>query len=265
MKLATQLPHWSTSSKEEMGIALAEQLKKLQTDRIDYYLVHNLNGETWNEAKKNGVIAFLDDALRSGKIINAGFSYQGSAEDFPKVVDEYDWNFCQIQYNFLDTNNQAGKKGLQYAADKQLAVMIMEPLRGGNLAKTPPHEVKRIWETAIIKRTPADWALRWIWNHLEVTVVLSGMNEIEQINQNVNLAAEVTFGSMAAAETAMLGGVLTEEKAFASQCVKECPQNIEIPELLEDVKKDMEGIMTKPMLWIIKRVMNAKKKTNKAA
>ncbi len=321
VKLATKLPHWSTNSKEEMDQALEEQLKKLQTDRIDYYLIHNLNGATWETAKNNGVIEFIDGALKSGKIINVGFSYHGAAEDFSTVVDGYDWTFCQIQYNFLDTQNQAGKKGLEYAASKQLAVIIMEPLRGGNLAKTPPPAVQKIWANAVNKRTPVDWSLRWIWNHPEVTTILSGMNEMEQIDENMSIASEVMPNSMTDTETAlvdeasetfrsvmkvgctscqycmpcpagvnipgcfeyynsrntfkdksaklfylaMLGGVLTEKVSFASECVncgkclEECPQNLAIPELLEDVKNDMEGIMTKPMLWIIRRVMNVRK------
>jgi len=128
LKLATKLPHWMAGSKADMDKILDEQLSKLQTDRIDYYLIHALNGELWENTKQNGVIAFLDDALKRGKILNAGFSFHGLAEDFNIIVDEYDWTFCQIQYNFLDTQNQAGTAGLKYAASKDMAVMIMEPL-----------------------------------------------------------------------------------------------------------------------------------------
>ena len=133
VKLATKLPHWITGSVSDMHKILDEQLQRLQTDHIDYYLVHTLNGPTWETAKKDGVVEFLDQALKSGKIINAGFSYHGSSSDFNKVVDEYDWTFCQIQYNYLDTNTQAGTAGLKYAASKDMAVVVMEPLRGGNL------------------------------------------------------------------------------------------------------------------------------------
>lgn len=155
VKIATKLPHWSAHSKQDMVRILDEQLSKLQTDRIDYYLVHGLVGESWEKAKNNGVSEFLNEALKKGKIINAGFSFQGLAEEFSGIVDDYDWTFCQIQYNFLDTKNQAGKAGLKYAASKDLAIMIVEPLRGGNLAKTPPPSVQEIWAKADQKKSPA--------------------------------------------------------------------------------------------------------------
>ena len=188
IKLATKLPHWSASSKEDMDRILDGQLAKLQTDRIDYYLIHALSGELWETAKQNGVIEFIDEALRKGKIINAGFSFHGLAEDFKGIVDDYDWTFCQIQYNYLDTKNQAGTAGLKYAASKDMAVIIMEPLRGGNLAKTPPPSVQEIWDKAEQKRTPVGWSLDWIWNRPEVTVILSGMNNDDHINENLALA-----------------------------------------------------------------------------
>jgi hypothetical protein len=159
VKIATKLPHWRTHSKADMDRILDEQLSKLKTDRIDYYLVHGVNGELWKTAKSNGVIKFLDDSLKQGKIINAGFSFHGLAEEFNSIVDDYDWTFCQIQYNYLDTKNQAGKAGLKYAASKDMAVIIMEPLRGGNLAKTPPPSVQEIWAKAEHKKTPVEWSL----------------------------------------------------------------------------------------------------------
>ena len=165
IRIATKLPHWSANSRMEMDKILDAQLSKLRTDRIDYYLIHGLGGELWETAKQNGVIEFLDDALKKGKIINAGFSFHGLAQEFNIIVDDYDWTFCQIQYNFLDTKNQAGTAGLQYAASKDMAVIIMEPLRGGNLAKTPPPTVKDIWAKADQKKTPVAWSLGWIWNH----------------------------------------------------------------------------------------------------
>ncbi|MCP3924717.1 MAG: aldo/keto reductase [Desulfobacterales bacterium] len=322
VKIATKLPHWSTNSVAEMEKALSEQLDKLRTDRIDYYLIHNLNGITWEIAKNNGVLDFLDRSLASGKILNAGFSYHGLADDFTQVVDDYDWTFCQIQYNFLDTKNQAGKKGLKYAASKDLAVIIMEPLRGGNLAQSPPPAVQKVWAKSDKKRTPVDWALRWIWNHPEVTTILSGMNDEKQIDENVDIANSSEPSSMPDSEVklvreaantfrsvmkvgctscqycmpcpsgvnipgcfeyynsrhafkdksakmfylGMLGGIFTGKPAFASECTKcgqceeECPQSLPIQDLLEDVEKDMEGIFTKPLLWIIKKVMSRKKR-----
>jgi predicted aldo/keto reductase-like oxidoreductase len=322
LKIATKLPHWSAHSKKDMDKILDEQLSKLKTDRIDYYLVHGLVGEAWETAKQNGVIDFLDDALKNGKIINAGFSFHGLTEEFNGIVDDYDWTFCQIQYNYLDTKNQAGTAGLQYAASKEMAVMIMEPLRGGNLAKTPPSSVQDLWEKADHRKTPAEWSLGWIWNHPEVTVVLSGMNNDEHIAENLALAEkalanalsekEVKLVEEAAAEfrgvmkvgctgcqycmpcpagvnipscfnwynsrhafkdkqaklwyLAQNGGVFEDKRTLASMCVKcekcleKCPQHLPIPDLLEEVKEDMEGIMTKPMIWLAKRVMKVRKK-----
>jgi predicted aldo/keto reductase-like oxidoreductase len=321
VKIATKLPHWSARSKKDMDKILDEQLLKLKTDRIDYYLVHGLGGALWEKAKSKGVIDFLDEALKKGKIINVGFSFHGLAEDFNGIVDDYDWTFCQIQYNFLDTKNQAGTAGLQYAASKDMAVMIMEPLRGGNLAKTPPPSVQDIWAKADHKKTPVEWALRWIWNHPEVTVVLSGMNNDDHIAENLALAEKALPNSLSEKELKLVeeaaaefrrvmkvgctgcqycmpcpagvnipscfdwynsrhvfkdkrakltyvffnGGIGTGKPTLASMCVQcekcleKCPQHLPIPDLLEEVKEDMEGIMTKPMIWLIKRVMKVRK------
>jgi hypothetical protein len=321
VKIATKLPHWSALSKKDMDRILDEQLFKLKTDRIDYYLVHGLDGELWEKAKSNGVIDFLDEALKMGKIINAGFSFHGLAEEFNGIVDDYYWTFCQIQYNFLDTKNQAGTAGLQYAASKDMAVMIMEPLRGGNLAKTPPPSVQDIWAKADHKKTPVEWALGWIWNHPEVTVVLSGMNNDDHIAENLALAEKALPNSLSQKEVKLVeeaaaefrrvmkvgctgcqycmpcpagvnipscfdwynsrhvfkdkraklmyvffnGGIGTEKPGLASMCVQcekcleKCPQHLPIPDLLEEIKEDMEGIMTKPLIWLIKRVMKVRK------
>jgi predicted aldo/keto reductase-like oxidoreductase len=325
VKIATKLPHWSAHSKKDMDKILDAQLSKLKTDRIDYYLIHALVGELWEKAKRNGVIEFLDEALKTGKIINAGFSFHGLAEDFNEIVDDYDWTFCQIQYYFLDTQNQAGTAGLQYAASKDMAVMIMEPLRGGNLAKTPPPSVQNIWAKAVHKKTPVEWSLGWIWNHPEVTVVLSGMNNDDHITENLTLAEkalpnsfsekEVRLVEEAAAEFRKVmrvgctgcqycmpcpggvnipscfewynsrhafkdkaaklmyvvqnGGVATDKPTLASlcmqcgECLEKCPQHLPIPDLLDEVQKDMEGFMTKPLIWLARRVMKVRKK-NKA-
>ena len=320
LKIATKLPHWQAQSKQDMDKLLDAQLQKLQTDRIDYYLIHALNGELWESAKDNGVIEFMDDALKQGKIINAGFSFHGLAGDFNGIVDDYDWTFCQIQYNFLDTQNQAGTAGLKYAAAKDLAVMIMEPLRGGNLAKPPPPSVQKIWSRADQKKTPIAWSLGWIWNHPEVTVVLSGMNKDAHIEENLALADNALANAYSEKEMALVeevaaefrkvmrvgctgcqycmpcpagvnipscfewynarhafrdkaaklmylfqnGGVVTEKPTLASMCVQceecleKCPQDLPISDLLKDVQEDMEGIFTKPMVWLGKRVMKVK-------
>jgi len=196
VKLATKLPSWLIGKREDMDKYLNAQLEKLRTDRIDYYLVHALVGDLWDTVEKIGVKEFLDRAKADGRIRNAGFSFHGAGEDFNRIVDAYDWDFCQIQYNFLDERNQAGTKGLKYAAKNGLGVVIMEPLRGGNLTRNVPLSVKEIWEEAPVKRTPAEWALRWVWNHPEVTVVLSGMNDEAHVAENLKVAGEALPGSL---------------------------------------------------------------------
>ena len=177
-------------SRADMDRFLAAQLKKLGTEQIDYYLVHALNGKLWDNVERLGVLDFLEQAKKDGRIVNAGFSFHGLADDFKRIVDAYPWVFCQIQYNYLDENNQAGTAGLEYAAAKGLGVIVMEPLRGGNLGfATPPPAVAAIWNEAKVRRTPAEWALRWVWNRPEVTVVLSGMNREEQVRENLSIAS----------------------------------------------------------------------------
>ena len=239
VKIATKLPHWRARSKTDMDKLLDAQLQKLQTDRIDYYLIHALNGELWETAKRNGVIEFMDGALKQGKIINAGFSFHGLAEDFNPIVDDYDWIFCQIQYNLLDTQNQAGTAGLQYAAARDLAVMIMEPLRGGNLAKTPPPSVQKIWGQADQKKTPIAWSLGWIWNHPEVTVVLSGMNKDAHIEENLALADNARANAYSGKELALVDEVAAEFRRVmrvgctGCQYCMPCPAGVNIPSCFE--------------------------------
>ncbi|AKB57311.1 Aldo/keto reductase [Methanosarcina barkeri 227] len=173
-----------------MDRLLNTQLKRLNKDYIDYYLLHGLAGEVWDKLELLGVIDFLNKAKDDGRIINVVFSFHGPIGDFKRIVDTYPWTFCQIQYNFMDEKHQAGTEGLEYAASKGLGVIVMEPLLGGNLASPVPAEVKDIWDEAKTKRTPAEWAFRWIWNHPEVTVVLSGMNEESHIEKNLKIASE---------------------------------------------------------------------------
>jgi predicted aldo/keto reductase-like oxidoreductase len=188
VKLATKLPSWLVESQDDMDTYLNAQLEKLKTDHIDYYLVHALVGDLWDKVERLGIAEFLDGARADGRIKNTGFSFHGTSEDFNRIVDAYDWDFCLIQYNFLDEKNQAGTAGLEYAASKGLGVVVMEPLRGGNLTKNVPSAVKDIWDEAPVRRSPAEWAFRWIWNRPEVTVVLSGMNEEAHIQENLRTA-----------------------------------------------------------------------------
>jgi len=240
VRLATKLPSWLIEKREDMDKFLNAQLAKLNTDHIDYYLVHALVGELWDNVKKLGVADFLDKAKADGRIKNAGFSFHGAGQDFGRIVDAYPWDFCQIQYNFLDEKNQAGTAGLEYAASKGLGVIIMEPLRGGNLTQTVPPAVKDIWDEALTKRTPAEWALRWIWNHPEVTVVLSGMNDESHIRENIRVADQAYPDSLTEADLQLVKRVekkyreLLKVGCTGCQYCMPCPSGVNIPLCFEE-------------------------------
>lgn len=186
-----------------------------------------------------GVLEFLDRAKADGRIKSAGFSFHGDRETFKEIVDAYDWEFCQIQYNFLDEENQAGTEGLEYAASKDLGVIVMEPLRGGNLVRKVPAAIQSIWDEAETKRSPAEWALRWTWNHPEVTVVLSGMNEERHIEENLRIAEEGYPDSLSGDELKLVSRVEQKYrelmKAGCTGCCYciPCPSGVDIPTCLE--------------------------------
>jgi predicted aldo/keto reductase-like oxidoreductase len=202
--LATKLPSWFVETRADMDRFLDQQLERLQTDHIDFYLVHGLSGEMWKKMSQLGVTDFLEAALADGRIKQAGFSFHDEAPAFKLIVDAYDWSFCQIQYNFMDEDYQAGRAGLEYAASKGLGVIIMEPLRGGGLTAKLSGEVQAVWDKARVKRTPAEWALRFVWNRPEVSVVLSGMSEPSQMEENVRLANQGLANSLTARELALI-------------------------------------------------------------
>ena len=236
VNIATKLPPWSVRNRGDMDRILNTQLATLKTDHIDYYLLHSLARENWEKLRKLGVLEFLDAAKKRGKIRNAGFSFHGDLTTFREIVDAYDWEFCQIQYNYLDEQTQAGTEGLEYAAKNRLAVMIMEPLRGGNLAGQIPREVRKIWDEAPEKHSPAEWGLRWVWNHPEVTVVLSGMNDEANIDENIRAAGLALPDSLAGEELALVGRVRDTYRRLmkvgctgCSYCMP-CPAGVNIPE-----------------------------------
>lgn len=239
VKLATKLPSWTVKNQEDMDRILNAQLERLRTDHIDYYLVHGLVGTLWDKMQDLDVLNFLNRAKEDGRIVNAGFSFHGSVEDFKRIVDAYPWVFCQIQYNFLDEKNQAGTEGLEYAASKGLGVIVMEPLRGGKLTNPIPSSVEDIWNEAAVKRTPAEWALRWIWNHPEVTVVLSGMNEEIQIKENLKLANEAYPNSLTDAELQLIKKVekkyreIMKTGCTGCRYCTPCPSGVDIASCFE--------------------------------
>jgi len=254
VKLATKLPPWSVKTREDMDRILGIQLKKLRTDHIDYYLLHSLEAGHWKKLQKLGVLEFLDSAKAAGKIVNAGFSFHGDRKTFKEIIDAYDWVFCQIQYNFLDETNQAGTEGLRYAAAKNIAVMVMEPLRGGMLAGKIPGEVGQIYRDAGTQRSPAAWALRWVWNHKEVTVVLSGMNDEAHIAENIRTCEDALPGSMTTEELATMERVAaTYRKLIRVGCTgcaycMPCPFGVNIPQcfsLYNDYSIGLNRMMTR--------------------
>ena len=185
VRLATKLPIWLVESPADFDKFLNEQLTRLQTDHIDFYLLHGLNKTNWPKMQSLNVINWLEQARASGRIRHIGFSFHDSVDVFKQIVDGYDhWDFCQIQYNYMDIERQAGTEGLKYAAARGLGVIVMEPLLGGRLVE-PPEVVQEIWDSAPVKRTPANWALQWVWDQPEVPLILSGMSTMQQVEQNV--------------------------------------------------------------------------------
>jgi hypothetical protein len=236
VKIATKLPTWLVEGRDDMDRLLDAQLERLETDYIDFYLVHTLNKTLWPRVKKLGITGFLESAMADGRIRHAGFSFHDDAKTFQKLVDAWDWSFCQIQYNFLDEQYQAGRAGLEYAADKGLGVIVMEPLRGGNLVNNLPPEVTRIWNKAETKRTPADWALRWVLDHPEVSMLLSGMSTMEQLTQNIQTAASAEINSLTEKEKELINQVKTVYKnkiqincTGCGYCLP-CPVGVNIPQ-----------------------------------
>jgi predicted aldo/keto reductase-like oxidoreductase len=244
VKIATKLPSWLIESRADMDRYLNAQLVKLGTDHIDYYLVHALEGTSWDKLEGLGIREFLDTAKKDGRIRNAGFSFHGLAEDFKRIIDAYPWVFCQIQYNYLDQEFQAGTEGLKYAGSKNIGVVIMEPLRGGNLAlPTAPPAVAALWDEAKVKRTPAQWALRWVWNHPEVTVVLSGMNEEAHIVENLTIAGEAHANSLTKEELDLVDRVARKYQELmqvgctgCAYCMP-CPTGVKIPKCFDFFNK----------------------------
>jgi len=236
VRIATKLPLFMANSQKDMNNILNSQLKKLRTDHVDYYLLHAVNDfGGWERLKRLGIQEFAEQAKKDGRIRHFGFSYHGSKEDFKAIVDDYPWDMCQIQYNYIDKHFQAGKEGLEHAASKGIGVVIMEPLRGGTLVRQMPPEIRKIWDSAEIKRTPADWAFKWLWDQSGVTTVLSGMNEESQIEENTALADEAYPGMLTEQELELYEKVRTEYyrlmKVGCTGCgyCMPCPAGVDIP------------------------------------
>ena len=232
--IATKMPREYVNNREDMQALLDSELKKLQTDHIDFYLMHGINKEKWESFKAIGAREFFDDMKREGKIRYKCFSFHGPYEDFEYILQDYDWDMVQIQYNFMDINNQAGRKGLELAGKLGIPVVIMEGLLGGRLAKAPEN-VQALYDAFPVKRTPVEWAFRWLCNHPEIAVVLSGCNEAEQIDDNLRIFDTVEPNIMSEEELKLMEEVraayISRTKIGCTGCryCMPCPNGVNIP------------------------------------
>lgn len=236
INIATKLPHYLIKNMEGIEKTFREELRRLRTDYVDYYLMHMLTDvKTWERLKSLGIEEWIREKKESGAIRQIGFSYHGNTDMFCQLIDAYDWDFCMIQYNYLDEHSQAGRKGLQYAASKGIPVWIMEPLRGGRLVSNLPEKAKKLFAEHPSKRTPAEWAFRWLWNQPEVTCVLSGMNSVEMIQENVVNAESSRPGEFTAEDDAVIAGAVEaikeKMKVGCTGCgyCMPCPKGVDIP------------------------------------
>ena len=234
--IATKLPQYKIASAEAIEACFQEELRRLQTDYIDYYLMHMLTDiASWERLEKLGIRDWIARKKQEGAIRQIGFSFHGNTEMFLKILNAYDWDFCQIQYNHMDENAQAGRKGLRAAAEKGIPVIIMEPLRGGRLVELLPEKARALMERHTPRRSPAEWALRWLWNQPEVTCVLSGMNSLEMVEENCRVASESKAGEFGPEEETFfeeLRRVINEKmKVGCTGCgyCLPCPRGVDIP------------------------------------
>ncbi|MBQ9306684.1 MAG: aldo/keto reductase [Clostridia bacterium] len=232
--IATKMPMEYVHNREEMEALLESELKKLQTDHIDFYLMHGINREKWEYFKSIGAPEFFNDMKQAGKIRYKCFSFHGPYEEFEYILNDWDWDLVQIQYNFMDIDYQAGKKGLELAGSKGIPVVIMEGLLGGRLARAPGN-VQALYDAFPVKRSPVEWAFRWLCNHPAVSVVLSGCNEAEQIDENLRIFDTVAPGVMDASELELMDKVreayLSRTKIGCTGCryCMPCPNGVDIP------------------------------------
>ncbi|MCS7202388.1 MAG: aldo/keto reductase [Dictyoglomus sp.] len=232
--IATKLPVWLLKDKSDMDMILKEQLQRLDTDYIDFYLLHGIDEDSWKKCLSMGALEWGEKMKEKGLIKYFGFSFHDELEVFKKIIDYYNWDFCQIQYNYMDVNFQAGKEGLEYAGKKGIGVVVMEPLKGGILVN-PPEEVKTEIENYKIKRSPLEWAFLFIWNHPEVSTVLSGMSNLDQVKENIEMASKAEIGLLTPEELKFIDHI---RKVYASikaidctQCryCMPCPYGVDIP------------------------------------
>ncbi len=240
VKLATKLPPQAINTYQDFDRVLAQQLERLQTNRLDFYLLHGLNRENWAKLKGLDVFRWAEGAMADGRVGRLGFSFHDDFDIFKGIVDGYDnWVLCQIQYNYLDADKQAGTRGLRYAASKGLAVVIMEPLRGGRITRQPPEAIASLWAGASQKRSPAEWALQWVWDQPEISTALSGMSSMPQVVENVAVAERSGVAVLSTEELGLIDRVREAYRKTSSvpctgcrYCMP-CPSGVEIPRIFE--------------------------------
>ena len=236
INIATKLPQYLISSRAAIDRFFNEELSRLRTDHVDYYLMHHMTDVAmWEKLKAIGILDWIREKKASGAIRNIGFSYHGNTDNFLKILNDYDWDICQIQYNYLDEVSQAGREGLKAASEKGIPVVIMEPLRGGKLVNMLPQEAKKVMKDSGKGWSPAEWGLRWLYDQPEVTVVLSGMNSVEMVEENCRTASDTPSGSLTAEDFAVLEVVKEKirekEKVGCTGCryCMPCPKGVDIP------------------------------------
>jgi len=236
VNIATKLPQYLIKTSSAIDRYFNEELKRLKTSYVDYYLMHMLTDvAAWEKLKRLGIEEWIEKKKASGEIKNIGFSFHGNTEKFLEILGAYDWDFCQIQYNYMDENTQAGRKGLQAAAAKGIPVIIMEPLRGGKLVDLLPDSAKQLIAGNSKKRSAAEWAFRWLWEQPEVTCVLSGMNSIEMVEENIRIASEVQVHEFTDEDRKMIDAIKQEiNRTIKVNCTgcqycMPCPRGVDIP------------------------------------
>lgn len=257
VNIATKLPTFIINNKEKIDEIFGKQLEKLKVDYIDYYLLHALDGSSWYKMKSFGVIEWMDKLKKQGEVRKMGFSFHGMHEDFIEIVDSYDWDFAQVQFNILDENLQAGIKGIDYAHKQGLGVIVMEPLRGGALVGKMPKEIKELYDKAEVKQSPAEWAFRWVYDHPAITLVLSGMNDMQHIKENIRVASDSLPNTMSETQHAVIEQVknkyqdlLTVGCTGCEYCLP-CPAGINIPGVFKNLNNyHMFGKMSPKMFHL---------------
>ena len=240
VRIATKLPVRIVESADKFDDYLNEQMERLKTKKLDFYLLHGLNGEVWPTVRDWGILDWADKKIAEGKFSHFGFSFHDDYEVFKDIIDSYDnWTMCQIQYNYMDKDYQAGRRGVEYAAEKGLAIVVMEPLRGGSLTQETPESVTKIWNEAPVKRSPAEWGLMWVWNQPEITMALSGMSTMEQVVENTEIAGRVEPGLLTTEELDIIDRVGEAYRSLrpipctgCAYCMP-CPNGVEIPQIFQ--------------------------------